>query len=169
MALRPPNKTEAARRASSFYRSLLSGGWQEAFDSHEFAKPVKQRTQEEAPDDDTVAKDGEITVGQLQELMDNWRDEPSITDIRQPLVLTPTKEQFERWNRAAIGAEEGPLTIHEWAIQGLEELAEAREQENRFSIPPTNLHNTPLPNLWCRPLNSSNLLEGKWSGRPDSN
>jgi hypothetical protein len=53
--LATPNKSEAAARAASFYRSLVAGGWVEAYAKHEFSmagkrtKPVDPDTTDQGP------------------------------------------------------------------------------------------------------------------------
>lgn len=54
-----------------------------------------------------------------------WNDSPPSTTHLQPLVITATREQFRRWNAAALA--EGKL-IEDWAIEGIDRLA-AQEEE----------------------------------------
>jgi len=43
-----------------------------------------------------------------------------IEDLRGKMILRPTHEQFQRWNRAALMAGQ---TIEDWAFDGLERMA----------------------------------------------
>ena len=71
----------------------------------------------------------------VDELMATWRDDGSVapptTGLDQPLIITPHRDQFRAWNRAALA--EGML-VEDWAIKGLDRLAEEyfNRQESRY-------------------------------------
>jgi integrase len=101
IALRTPNKTEASRRAASFYRALLSGGWQHAFDTHEFAKPTQQRIREESPRDETKAEKGEVTLGTFIKVYEE------VTSARPASVLSYVKSIRKIFGDIAIVSKKG--------------------------------------------------------------
>lgn len=64
----------------------------------------------------------ERRIGSVNYFMATWnKPSPDLTAaVGQTLVLTPTEEQFERWNQAA---NEQHSTIKQWALEGLDRLA----------------------------------------------
>jgi hypothetical protein len=72
----------------------------------------------------------------VEELMANWRDDASAAPppgLDQPLIITPRRDQFRAWNRAALA--EGML-VEDWAIEGLDRLAaehfDRQESKSRY-------------------------------------
>lgn len=68
----------------------------------------------------------ERRVDHLSRVMATW-DEPkpeSPTVPAQTLVIYPTREQFRRWNTAAM---EKSMLLEDWAVNGLDDLAKEWE------------------------------------------
>lgn len=58
-----------------------------------------------------------------------------IEDLRGKMILRPTHDQFQRWNRAALLAGQ---TIEDWAFDGLERMA-----AQQFTHPEPNAEDEP--------------------------
>lgn len=65
--------------------------------------------------------------------MSTWSTAPaSGTQTQQPLVIHATREQFRRWNKAAVLQDK---LIEDWATEGLDELAREWEAGGLKALP----------------------------------
>lgn len=58
----------------------------------------------------------------VRKILGEW-DKTQLMDAKSPIPVRATAEQFDRWNRASMAKYQ---TIEEWAVDGLEKMAESQ-------------------------------------------
>jgi len=81
---------------------------------------------------------------QVRKLIASWDQSPA--NLLGRIILSPTPDQFRTWNKAALAK---GLIIEEWAVKGLDDLAEEQDQKTTSTPPagpPPRIGSTTYPN-----------------------